>query len=61
MAIETKYVKIQNDLIRCDLIRTVRRKEESLIVMCEDGRRDYFYSSEMAAIEEFCYIQRVLG
>lgn len=61
MAIETKYVRIQSDLIRCDLIKTVRRKGESLIVMCEDGRRDYFYSSEMDAIEEFRYIQRVLG
>lgn len=61
MAIETNYLHIQDDLIRRDLIRAVRRNGESLIVMCEDGRRDYSYPSEMAAIEEFCHIQRVLG
>ena len=61
MAIETKYINIKNVLIRCDLIRSVRRNGESLIVMCEDDIRVYSYSSEMAAIEEFCHIQRVLG
>ena len=61
MAIETKYVHIQNDLIRSDLIRYVRRDGSQIIVICEDSRNDYFYTNECDAIEEFCSIQRILG
>lgn len=61
MAIETNYLHIQDDLIRRDLVRVVKRSGEHLLVFCEDDMHRYQFSSEMEAIECFCYIQRVLG